>query len=72
MTILAGFSGREVVRRFKRLGYRLVRQRGSHVRLVHPNPAHKKLTIPLHKEIRVGLLSQLIKDAGVDIDAFLS
>lgn len=69
---LAGFSGIEVVKRLQRIGYVQTRQRGSHVRLRHPDSArHKPLTVPLHREIGIGLLRQIIKDAGVEPHEFL-
>lgn len=35
---LSGISGREAIKKFQRLGYFVVRQRGSHVRLRHASP----------------------------------
>lgn len=73
MTQLAGFSGREVIKRFERLGYRTVRQRGSHVRLRHFDAVRRRpLTAPLHREIKIGLLRQLIQDAGLRVEDFLN
>lgn len=69
---LAGHSGKDVVKKFTKIGYRIVRQRGSHIRLHHVDgDNHKSLTIPAHKEIGVGLLKQLIKDANISVDDFL-
>ncbi|MHA1370948.1 MAG: type II toxin-antitoxin system HicA family toxin [Promethearchaeota archaeon] len=65
-------SGEETVKAFLKLGYRVVRQRGSHVRLRHEsNPDRKPLTIPLHKELKVGLLNRLISDANVKKSDFI-
>lgn len=65
---LAGFSGREVIKKFRKLGYEPIRQTGSHVRLKHNFDERNfpPLTIPLHKEIGIGLLERLIKDAKID------
>ncbi len=72
MSSLAGISGREAVRRFEHFGYRVVRQRGSHVRLRHSiTPERRPLTVPLHRELKVGLLRQLIRDAALAVDEFL-
>jgi predicted RNA binding protein YcfA (HicA-like mRNA interferase family) len=68
MGTLAGLSGKEVIRRLKKLGYIIARQRGSHVRLHHP--AKPSLTVPLHREIKIGLMMQLIHDAGSDQKTF--
>ena len=72
MAPLAGISGKDAIKRFECLGYRVIRQKGSHARLRHSDPSRRPLTIPLHKELKIGLLHQLLKDAGVDIDSFLN
>jgi len=72
MSLLAGISGRLAVKKLQKVGYVIVRQRGSHVRLRHPNSSiHKPLTIPLHPELKIGLLHQALQDAGIDIKQFL-
>jgi predicted RNA binding protein YcfA (HicA-like mRNA interferase family) len=71
MPPLAGISGKEAIRKFARLGYVIIRQRGSHVRLRHEDPTRRPITIPLHKELKLGLLRQLIKDAGLEIEDFV-
>ena len=72
MARLAGISGREAAKKFQRIGYSVVRQRGSHLRLRHSDGKnHLPLTIPMHREVKFGLLKQLIKDAGLSVDEFL-
>jgi len=64
-------SGREVIAALERGGYQKVRQRGSHVRLRHADAAkHKPVTVPMHKEIRAGLLRAILRDASLTVDAF--
>jgi len=71
MTKLPVVSGREAAKRFERLGYQQVRQRGSHMRLLHPtDPIHKPLTIPDHKELGRGLLRKLLRDSGITAEEF--
>ena len=71
MSRLPLISGREAVRKFVKLGYRAVRQRGSHIRLIHPSDASRKpLTIPDHNEVGKGLLHKLIRDAGISLEEF--
>lgn len=71
MSRLPVVSGREAVRRFERLGYRLVRQRGSHMRLLHPTDSLRKpLTIPGHTELGRGLRRKLLRDAHVSVEQF--
>ncbi len=65
-------SGRKAVEVFKTIGYKVVRQRGSHIRLRDEiNPKHLPLTIPDHKELKFGLLRKLIRDAGLTVEEFL-
>ena len=65
-------SGEDVVRALSRIGYGVVRQRGSHLRLKDPtNPYHKPITVPLHKELKPGLLREIIKDTNLSVDEFI-
>lgn len=62
----------EAVHCFEKLGYEVVRQRGSHMRLAHKTDTHKKpLTIPRHAELGKGLLRKLIRDAEISVDEFV-
>lgn len=64
-------SGQEAVRAFRHLGYEVVRQRGSHIRLRHPSdPAKQPLTVPDHRMLKPGLLRRLIRDAQIEFDDF--
>ena len=64
-------SGQSAISAFAKLGYEVVRQRGSHVRLRHTaRPECRPLTIPLHKELDRGLLRSLIRTAGVSVEEF--
>jgi predicted RNA binding protein YcfA (HicA-like mRNA interferase family) len=53
----------ELIKALGRLGYSVVRQTGSHIRLVCADPAHA-LTIPNHRPLRVGTLSAVLSDVG--------
>ena len=65
-------SGEDVVRALSRIGYGVVRQRGSHLRLKDPtNPYHNPITVPLHKELKPGLLRKIIKDTNLSVDEFI-
>ncbi len=64
-------SGKDVIRALERAGYVVVRQKGSHVRLLDDkNPEHKPVTVPLHKEIDKGLLRAIIRDADMTVEGF--
>ncbi len=69
---LAGWSGKDVIKILERFGYSVIRQRGSHARLRHTDSSHHKpLTIPIHGEMKVGLLRQIISDAGLTVEEFI-
>ncbi len=73
MTKLPSISGHEAVKRFERVGYTTVRQKGSHIRLIHPSDSScKPLTIPNHKELGRGLLRKLLRDSGLTVREFLA
>lgn len=71
VALLAGISGKAAIKKFEKLGYRVVRQKGSHVRLWHTDSFRKPLTVPLQRELKIGLISQLISDAGINKEMFL-
>jgi predicted RNA binding protein YcfA (HicA-like mRNA interferase family) len=58
-------SGAQLVRALGKLGWAAVRQRGSHVRLKHPDRS-VSLVVPLHRELKRGTLAGILRDAGVD------
>jgi|BarGraNGADG00312_2_1021985.scaffolds.fasta_scaffold138149_1 predicted RNA binding protein YcfA (HicA-like mRNA interferase family) len=67
-------SGREVVRAFEHLGWKVARQHGSHVIMIGPPGAFEQnnvtLTIPEHPVVATGLLHALVRAAGVDMADF--
>lgn len=66
-------SGKDAIKAFEKIGYKVVRQKGSHIRLRDDNNQfHKPITIPNHKVLKPGLLRMLIKDSGQTIESFLS
>ncbi len=59
-------SAKDLIRVLEIYGYECVRQRGSHIRLLHPTLP--PITVPDYKEIRVGLLAKILRDAHIDAD----
>jgi predicted RNA binding protein YcfA (HicA-like mRNA interferase family) len=70
VSVLPRISGREAVAAFRRLGYEVDRQRGSHIVLRHSEPPHRRLTVPDHREIGKGTLRALIREAGITVEEF--
>lgn len=66
MSRLPAISGQKLVNALCRVGYRVVRQRGSHVRLrCEDDPARLPVTVPLHREVRRGTLLAILADANL-------
>jgi predicted RNA binding protein YcfA (HicA-like mRNA interferase family) len=66
-------SGRQVVRALERVGYRVVRQRGSHIRLRdESDPNHLPVTVPDHRTLKPGLLRQILRDANLTVEEFVA
>lgn len=66
---LAGISGRKAVAAFCRAGFKIDRQKGSHVILVKPN--EPTLVIPFHRSVAPFLLRTQIRRAGLTEEEFL-
>jgi len=62
-------SGEKAIKIFTKIGYRIVRQKGSHIRLHHPQK--RPLTIPNHKVLGRGILRKLIRDAELSVEEFI-
>lgn len=61
MKLPRGISGDRLVRVLQDLGYALVRQKGSHVRLTHPGPPQAHVVVPMHRELKVGTLHAILQ-----------
>ena len=70
MPALPVVSGAACVAALAKLGYRVTRQRGSHVRLVAEGRA--PVTVPLHNELDRGTLRSILRTANLDVAAFIA
>ena len=66
---LAGISGVRAVAAFRRAGFEVVRQKGSHVILKHPGKPH--LVISMHRSLAPFLLRSQVRRAGLTEEDFL-
>jgi predicted RNA binding protein YcfA (HicA-like mRNA interferase family) len=71
MSKLPVVSGREVVRALERAGFRIDRQKGSHIIMREPLPPFRRITVPDHKTISAGTTRAIIRQAGLTIEQFL-
>lgn len=68
---LGNISGKEAAKAFEKAGWQAIGQVGSHLVLVKPG-IRVNLSIPQHKEISVGTLRALIRNAGMSVEEFLA
>ena len=72
MPRLRRLSGRETIRVLEQLGFEQVRQRGSHVVLKKQTPEGAVgCVVPLHRELAIGTLRGILRQAGVTPDEFM-
>jgi len=67
---LTNISGKETVKVFQRAGWHVVGQVGSHVVMTEPG-IRANLSLPQHKELSLGTLRALIRNAHMSVDGFL-
>ena len=70
MGMLSNISGKEAVKVFKKIGYYVDHQEGSHMILYNDQSGYPPLSIPNHKELAPGLLSAQIKMAKLTVEEF--
>ena len=62
-------SGRETVAALGRLGFRFVRQHGSHIVVRRADP-FAQTTVPDHRELDRGTLRAILRQTGVSVADF--
>ena len=63
---LPAISGRQLVRTLRRAGFVELRQKGSHVAMEkRTSEGCWRTVVPLHREIRPGTLSDILKQTGL-------
>jgi len=61
------FSGKDVVKALRRIGYYIDHQRGSHI-FLHNLTEKKSVIVPNHKELKKGTLNNILKKTGLSIE----
>ena len=70
MSSLPRISGRNCARALSKIGFRLRRQRGSHIILRRDNP-FSQVVVPDHKELDKGTLRSIIRHVGISVEEFV-
>jgi predicted RNA binding protein YcfA (HicA-like mRNA interferase family) len=71
MTKLGNISGKEAAKAFQKAGWQTIGQVGSHLVMSKSN-IRVNLSIPQHKELSIGTLRSLIRNAGISVEEFLN
>jgi len=71
MNRLPILSGVEVIKTLQKAGFRILRQKGSHIFLKHNDG--RTTVVPVHKgeTIDRGLLKKILRDANISTEEFL-
>ncbi len=69
MSGLPVISGMQAIKTFSKAGWLPHRQVGSHV-VLRKEGSKVTLTVPKHKELKPGLLRNLIKASGLTVEEF--
>ena len=70
MSRLPGVTGQEIVRALSRVGFEVVRQRGSHLFLKHADG--RSTVVPIHsgETLGPGILSKILRDVDLTREEF--
>jgi predicted RNA binding protein YcfA (HicA-like mRNA interferase family) len=68
MKLPRDISGLELAQLLEKYGYQVTRQTGSHIRLTTEHNGEHHITIPAHKEMRLGTLSAILTDIADHLD----
>jgi predicted RNA binding protein YcfA (HicA-like mRNA interferase family) len=64
MKLPRGVSADRVIRALERLGYEVIRQKGSQVRMRNERPPAHAITVPLHNPLKAGTLHGILAEVA--------
>lgn len=69
MKLPRDLDGEKLASLLRRYGYQITRQTGSHIRLTSlAKGVEHHITVPAHKEIRIGTLHTILRDIAAHLD----
>jgi len=73
MSIVPILRAREVIALLQRIGFRIISQKGSHVKLQHFINKTRQVIIPFHnKDLKRGTLLSILRQAKISLQDFLN
>ncbi|HGY55634.1 MAG TPA: addiction module toxin, HicA family [Caldithrix abyssi] len=70
MSSIPLISGRQAIAALSKVGYKIDRQKGSHIILRQISHPHRRIVIPDHKELAKGTLRKIIRQSGLTVEEF--
>jgi len=71
MTNLPALKPKALISILQKAGWEIIRQKGSHVQLTHPNKTGFRVTIPYHNyDLAPGTINSIIKQMGMSKKEF--
>ena len=64
MKLPRGISADRLIRALRHLGYEVIRQKGSHIRLRNEGPPAHTVTVPLHNPLKTGTLHGILAEVA--------
>lgn len=64
MKLPRDLGGADLAKALGRIGYKVSRQTGSHIRLTHPGPPRHHVTIPAHMPLKLGTLAGILAEVA--------
>ena len=64
MRLPRGISSDRLIRALEHVGYTVIRQKGSHVRLRNEGPPVHMITVPMHQALKTGTLHGILSEVA--------
>lgn len=64
MKLPRGVSADWLIRALERLGYVVIRQKGSHIRLFHETAPTHSISVPLHDPLKIGTFHGILVEVA--------
>ena len=64
MKLPGNVSASRLIRVLEHLGYQVIRQRGSHIRLRHDGPPQHSVSVPDHNPLKKGTLHGILSEVA--------
>ncbi|TSC56477.1 MAG: hypothetical protein G01um101418_316 [Parcubacteria group bacterium Gr01-1014_18] len=72
MSIIPILKAKEVLQLLLSLGFKVISQKGSHIKLIHSLDATRRVILPYHsKDLKRGMLMGVLKQSKISVEEFL-